>query len=101
MKTKRLKQFLGRIRWTRKKLWIIGGIMFLYLFVIGRAGFYTQIRLWMDGRKLRQQIIQETQRQEFLQKEVEDFSNNMARIELEARQEFGMSARDEIVIKVR
>jgi len=101
MKTRGIRQFLSKIRWTRRKLWIIGGILFLYIFVIGRAGFYTQIRLWNDSRKLRQQVIRETQRQEYLQKEVEDFTNNMSRVELEARQEFGMGAKDEIIIKVR
>jgi cell division protein FtsB len=101
MRIRRLLQRLSLIKLTRKKLWLLGGLLFLYVFVIGRAGLYTQIRLWNDSRKLRQQIIQEVRKQEFLQKEVKDFTDNMSRIELEARQEFGMGAKDEIIVKVR
>ena len=85
-----------KARW----LWWLLGTLLLCSFIAGDTGFYAQIRLWRQGRELRRQIKNERAKKAWLEREVESLTEDLARIEREARKQ-GMSEKDEVVILVR
>jgi len=84
------------LRW----IWWIAALLLLSSFIAGDTGFYTQIKLWRQGRNLARQIELESRKKTWLEQEVESLSHDLARIELEARKK-GMSKKDEVVILIR
>jgi cell division protein FtsB len=80
----------------KKWFWWTIALLMLYSFFAGDTGFYTQYRLWREGKQLQRRIAFEEQRREWLRNEVESLTDDLARIELEARLD-GMGKKDEII----
>lgn len=92
---------LGVFNLSRKKIYILGGLVFFFTFVAGRSGFYAQIRLWKQGRDLRENILLEQQKRKWLKEQVESLSNDRQRIALEGRKVAGLGQKDEIIVQIQ
>ena len=91
---------LNLFDWNRKKTFIIGGLIFFYVFVVGGSGFYAQVRLWKQGLDLQKTIELEKKKRKWLHQQVNSLSKYLQRIEDEARKESGLGQKDEIIIQV-
>lgn len=96
-----LRQRLASLEMTRGRFYLLGFIVFFFLFVAGRSGFYAQFRLWQEGRRLQREIEVEQKKKIWLKKEIDSLTNDKNRIEQEARKEHGLGEPDEIIIKIR
>ena len=85
----------------KKWLWWLIAAFILYIFLLGPTGFYRIYRLYRLNRELQAKIIAATEANEQLKKEQEALKNDPARIEREAREQYGMARPDEVIIKVR
>jgi cell division protein FtsB len=92
---------LGILKLSRKKIYILSGLVFFYTFVAGRSGFYAQVRLWKQGRDLSDNILLEQQKRKWLKEQVESLSNDRQRIALEGRKVAGLGQKDEIIIQIQ
>ena len=78
----------------------MGWVMVIFLIgfmMFGESGFFTQFRLWREGRRLRQQIQREKEHIQNLKKEVELLTHDLQYLKEQARKK-GLAAEDEILI---
>lgn len=99
MKKTRLKKVYEFLGAHRKWLWGIGALILLYSFIAGDTGFYNQVRLVREGKRLEKKIAMEKARNENLKKEVQSLKTDKDRLRLEAHK-LGMGAKDEVMIIV-
>jgi len=92
----RLRQF----NLTRRRFWLIGALVLFFVFIAGRSGFYAQIRLWHEARRLQNAIELEKKKKAWLQREVQSLSTDLARIEKEVRQDYGMGDAGDIIVNI-
>lgn len=93
--------YLRQFSLSKRRFWFLGLLIFFFTFVAGSSGFYAQIRLWREAQSLQKAIDLEKKKKIWLQKEVQSLTNDLTRIEKEARQVHGMGAPDEVIIKVQ
>jgi cell division protein FtsB len=86
---------------NRKKIYLIGGLVFFYAFVAGGSGFYAQLRLWKQGHDLQKGTELEKKKRKWLNDQVTSLSTDINRIQMEARKEAGLGQKDEIIIQVQ
>ena len=101
------------MRWFTKSLvvlpfaidrrWYLGALILflLYLFVGGGTGFIKFFTLKRQQDKLVERIDGQKRFYTELSQLANDLTYDMATIEMTARSEYGMAAKDEIIIKVR
>ena len=94
---KRRQQILSLVSFLRKWLWLIIGLGFAYAFIAGDTGFYNQIRLIREEKRLQREIARAKQERERLKKEVDSLKNDKRRLKIEAYKN-GMAGKDEIII---
>ncbi len=83
------------------KKWLFAAVVLLmiYSFTVGKAGFYTQAKLFFQGRKLEGQIKQAEIENKNLQGSVDSLKNDTASLKSEMYEQ-GLAAEDEIIIIV-
>jgi|GEM_PF-800163 len=91
---------LRQLSLSKRRFWLIGALLFFFVFFAGRSGFYAQIRLWHEGRRLRNAIELEKKKKAWLQREVDSLSTDLARIEKEVRQDYGMGDAGDIIVNI-
>jgi cell division protein FtsB len=97
------RDWLARLRQfslTKRRFWLIGALVFFLVFIAGRSGFYAQIRLWHESRRLQSAIELEKKKKAWLQREVHSLSTDLARIEKEVRQDYGMGDAGDIIVNI-
>jgi len=97
---KRRKSRFGFLTLNRKKLYLVLGLLFFYIYVAGGSGFYAQVRLWKQGHDLQQQIKLEREKRNWLNDQVTSLTKDRQRILDEAHGESGLGQKDEIIIQV-
>lgn len=97
MKKTRLKKIYNFPSLHRKWLWGLGALILLYSFIAGDTGFYNQIKLVREGKRLEKKIVLEKARNENLKKEVQSLKTDKERLRLEAHK-LGLGATDEVMI---
>ena len=83
----------------KKWLWVTLALFFVYSFVIGNAGFYTQIRLLLQGRELKKEIHQAQQTNKALEEKVDSLKNDKESLR-KVSYKNGLAAEDEIIIVI-
>ncbi|MBD3374988.1 hypothetical protein GF406_08145 [candidate division KSB1 bacterium] len=85
------------------KRWYIGALIlfFLYFFMGGGTGFIKIFTLKRQQNKLVKRIDDQKKCYTELSQLANDLTHDLATIEKIARSEYGMAAKDEIIIKVR
>lgn len=100
MKSKKLWRL--NLKPINRKWWYAGGVLlFVVVFVLGDTGFYNFARLHYEKHQIKNELNKARKENEVLQQEVDALKNDTSRIEKVAREEYGMAARDEVIIKVR
>jgi len=99
MKKTRLKKIFEFLRAHRRWVWGIGTLILLYSFIAGDTGFYNQVKLVREGKRLEKQIALEEKKNASLKKEVQSLKTDKERLRLEAHK-LGMGAKDEVMIIV-
>ena len=80
-------------------LWGVLVLFFVYSFVAGNAGFYTQIRLFFDGQKLKKEITQANHENKILEEKVDSLKNDKNSVR-DVSHKNGWAAEDEIIIVI-
>ena len=83
------------------KKWLLAAvvIMMVYSFTIGNAGFYTQIKLYIQGQNLKKDIEHAKLENKNLAQSVDSLKNDSASLK-GTMYEQGLAADDEIIIIV-
>lgn len=83
------------------KKWLLAAVVILmvYSFTIGNAGFYTQIKLYIQGQNLKKEIKQAQIENKSLEQSVDSLRNDTSSLK-ETMYEQGLAAEDEIIIIV-
>lgn len=83
------------------KKWLFAAVIILmiYSLTVGQAGFYTQIKLFFQGRKLENQIKQAKIENQNLEQSVDSLKNDTASLKGEMYEQ-GLAAEDEVIIIV-
>ncbi len=83
--------------------WIVLAVIgfILYSFLASDSGFFQIGKLMLKNHRLKIQVRQAEEQRAFLKTEAQDLKNDLSRIEREAREQYGLAKKDEIVIKVR
>lgn len=97
----RLSRRLGKIRITKGRFLLIGFVVFFFAYIAGSSGFYAQIRLWQEGRRLQKNIALEQKRKAWMNKEADSLTNDRSRIKREAQKEHSLGEPDEIIVNFR
>ena len=83
------------------KKWLLATVVILmvYSFTIGNAGFYTQIKLYIQGQNLKKEIKQAQIENKSLEQSVDSLKNDTSSLK-GTMYEQGLAAEDEIIIIV-